>query len=233
MRRKLYQILKRCFDIFASLIGLTVTFPLWLIAIIGIELSDPGPVFYKAVRIGKDNQKFTMWKFRSMRVPKNIIEQSEASFKADVNRIFPFGKFCRSTKIDELPQLLNILKGDMSVVGPRPAALDQVKVMRAGKYNIASTVRPGLTGTAALFDYIYGDTVENLDDYEKKVLPTRLELEAYYPKHMSVGYDLKLICYTVICIVYTLFNKTPVRIQNELIHCAALESENTLYEVSQ
>ncbi len=231
MRVKEYLFIKRAFDIFASFLGILVTSPIWLITIIGIEISDPGPVFYKAKRIGKDNKEFTMWKFRSMRVPKKESEKSEASFKADTNRIFPFGELCRRLKIDELPQLLNIFFGSMSIVGPRPAAKDQVEVVRAGKYNIASTVKPGLTGPAALYDYIYGDSVEDLEDYKRLVLPTRLELEAYYPEHMSVGYDIKMIWYTVVCVLSSVFNKEPKRIFSELTGSVVVNKEDEPEEV--
>lgn len=220
-----YRFIKRAFDMFCAVLAIVVTSPIWLITVIGIELSDPGPVFYKARRIGKDNREFVMWKFRSMRVPKKENEKSEASFKADTNRIFPFGKLIRDLKIDELPQLINIAGGSMAIVGPRPAAVDQVAVMREGKYNIASSVRPGLTGPAALYDYIYGDAVEDPADYEKLVLPTRRELEAYYPAHMSIGYDLKMIWYTVVCIVYTVFGKKPEKIFRELVD--AVNNEQT------
>ena len=219
MQNKGFLFFKRAFDFICALIGIIGTSPIWLFAIIGIELSDPGPLFYRACRIGKDNREFYMWKFRSMRVPRKESEKSEASFKADTDRIFAFGALIRKLKIDELPQLLNILLGDMAVIGPRPAAKDQVAVMRAGKYNIASAVRPGLSGPAALYDYIYGDSVEDPDEYEKLVLPTRLELEAYYPEHMSFGYDVKLIWYTVVCIFASLFGKEPKKIFNELLSC--------------
>lgn len=223
MRRSAYFFIKRAFDIFASFVGFVITSPVWLIAVIGIEISDPGPVFYKAKRIGKDNREFVMWKFRSMHVPKKESEKSESSFKADTNRIFPFGALCRRLKIDELPQLINIFAGTMSVVGPRPAAVDQVEVMRAGKYNIAASVKPGLTGPAALYDYIYGDSVEDLEDYKRLVLPTRLELEAYYLGHMSVWYDIKMIWYTVVCVLTSLFKKEPDRIFAELKDCVSEE----------
>ena len=223
MNRKGYFLVKRAFDVLASFLGIALTSPVWIIAIIGIELSDPGPVFYKAKRIGKDNREFTMWKFRSMRVPKKESEKSEASFKADTNRIFPFGELCRRLKIDELPQLLNIFSGTMSVVGPRPAAKDQVQIVRAGKYHVASTVKPGLTGPAALYDYIYGDSVEDPEEYKKLVLPTRLELEAYYPTHMGVWYDVKMIWYTVVCILAAIFKKQPKKIFAELTGCVQIE----------
>lgn len=214
----MYRFCKRAFDIFAAMIGMIGTSPLWLIAIVGILVSDPGPIFYKARRIGRGGREFCMYKFRSMRVPR-ADETSEASFKADTNRIFPFGAFIRRVKIDELPQLLNILLGSMSVVGPRPAALDQVAVMRAGKYAVANRVRPGLTGPAALYDYIYGDEIEDPVEYERLVLPTRRELEAYYPAHMSAGYDLKLIWYTIVCVLAALVHREPKRIFAELTAC--------------
>lgn len=113
----------------------------------------------------------------------------------------------------------------MAVIGPRPAAKDQVAIMRAGKYNIASKVRPGLSGPAALYDYIYGDSVEDPDEYEKLVLPTRLELEAYYPEHMSFWYDVKLIWYTIVCIFASLFGKEPKKIFNELLSCVAVADD--------
>ena len=212
----MYNKIKRIFDIIVSLTGIILTSPLWFIAIIGIEISDPGPIFYKANRVGKDNKVFKMYKFRSMTVDKNA---DEKSFKADTSRIFKFGAFMRSSKIDELPQLINVYEGTMSLVGPRPAAKDQVDITRGGKYKIASTVKPGLTGPAALYDYIYGDSVEDPDDYERLVLPTRLELEAYYPAHMNAFYDLKIIFYTVICILCSLMGKFPARIYNELVRC--------------
>lgn len=213
-KRKIYRALKRGFDMAASGLGIIGTSPLWLAAIIGIEISDPGPVFYKANRMGINNEPFLMFKFRSMRVDKKA---DEKSFKADANRIFKWGAFMRKSKIDELPQLLNVFKGDMSVVGPRPAAKDQVHIVRAGKYNIASKVKPGLTGPAALYDYIYGDTIEDEEEYEKKVLPNRMKLDVYYVRRMSALYDLKMIWWTVVCIVYSLTNRQPPKIKALLV----------------
>ena len=97
--------------------------------------------------------------------------------------------------------------------------------MRAGKYENAAKVRPGLTGPAALYDYIYGDTIEDLEDYKVLVLPTRLELEAYYPMHMGAWYDIKMIWYTVVCIVFSVFKKEPKKSLNELTACVTFENE--------
>jgi len=220
--KAVYRFVKRTFDFFAALLALIVTSPIWIITILGIFISDPGPIFYRAKRIGYKGKEFSMWKFRSMRVPKKESEKSEASFKADTDRIFKFGALIRKLKIDELPQLLNIIGGSMAIVGPRPASVDQVAVMREGKYEIANSVRPGLTGPAALYDYIYGDNVEDPEDYERLVLPTRRELEAYYPTRMSAGYDIKMIWYTVVCIFASVFGKEPKKIFAELTGCVTV-----------
>jgi lipopolysaccharide/colanic/teichoic acid biosynthesis glycosyltransferase len=117
-----YKITKRIFDFVCALIGIIGTSPLWIIAIVGILVSDWGPIFYMATRIGKDNKPFKMYKFRSMRALRTPKAGAEASLRPDEDRIFKFGHFIRATKIDELPQLLNILNGTMSIIGPRPVA---------------------------------------------------------------------------------------------------------------
>ena len=209
----MYQIVKRCFDFVCALIGVIVTSPLWIIAIAGILVSDWGPVFYTARRIGKGNKPFRMYKFRSMRVAKDA---NEASLRPDEDRIFPFGHFIRRVKIDELPQLLNILNGTMSVVGPRPVAQDQYGMFRTGKWNLAAEVPVGLSGPAALYDFIYGDRFTDEKEYMEKVFETRRELEYVYVKKAGIGYDLKMIVYTVICIAYALAGKECTWILAEL-----------------
>ncbi len=225
--QKLYLIIKRFFDVICALLGLVVTSPIWLVAVIGILCSDPGPIFYVAERVGLNNENFKMFKFRSMTVSKYA---DEKSFRADVSRIFPFGAFMRKSKIDELPQLINLLIGDMSVVGPRPAAKDQLDIVRGGKYAVASVVKPGLTGPAALYDYIYGDSVTDPDEYEKKVLPTRLELEAYYPLHMNLLYEIKIVLYTIVCIYAYFMHKDVKNIYVELISVIKKEKRDNVTE---
>lgn len=209
----MYRTVKRCFDFICALIGIIGTSPFWIIAIIGILVSDWGPIFYTAHRIGKGNKPFKMYKFRSMRVAKVA---NEASLRPDEDRIFAFGKFIRKVKIDELPQLLNILNGTMSVVGPRPVAQDQFELFRTGKWNEAAKVPVGLSGPAALYDFIYGDQFTDEKEYMEKVLETRRELEYVYVKKAGVLYDLKMIVYTVICILYALVGKECTWMLNEL-----------------
>ena len=210
----MYRFLKRTFDILSSGLALIVLLPVWLIAIIGIEVSDPGPVFYFANRAGKDNKTFKMYKFRSMRVDKNA---NEKSLRPDQDRIFKFGRFIRATKIDELPQLLNVFLGDMAVIGPRPAAVDQIEITRSGENAIVASIKPGLSSPSALYDYLYGDSIEDEDEYMDKVAPTRLSLDRFYIGKQTVGYDIKIIWYTVVCIFGTIFHKPAIFILKELI----------------
>ena len=209
----MYSIIKRCFDFVCAVLGIALTSPLWIIGIVGILISDWGPIFYTAHRIGKGNKPFKMYKFRSMRVAKGA---NEASLRPDEDRIFPFGHFIRKVKIDELPQLLNILNGTMSVIGPRPVAQDQFDLFRTGKWNLAAEVPVGLSGPAALYDFIYGDQFTDEKEYMEKVYPTRRELEYTYVQKAGIFYDLKMILYTVICILYALAGKECTWILNEL-----------------
>lgn len=210
----IYRIFKRLFDFVCALIALLVLSPVFLLTALGILVSDWGPIFYTAHRIGKGNKPFKMYKFRSMRVAKAA---NEASLRPDEDRIFPFGHFIRKAKIDELPQLINILNGTMSIIGPRPVAQDQFEMFRYGKWNDAAKVPVGLSGPAALYDYIYGDQITDEKEYMEKVYPIRRELEYVYVQKAGIGYDLKMIVYTVICILYSLCGKECKWILNELI----------------
>ena len=213
----MYRLIKRLFDIVSSALALIVLIPIWTVAIIGIFVSDPGPIFYCARRAGKDNRYFRMYKFRSMRIDKNA---NEKSLRPDQDRIFLWGRIMRDTKIDEPPQLLNVFIGDMSVIGPRPASVDQMEITRGGKYAVISQIKPGLSGPSAIYDYIYGDNITDEDEYKMLVLPTRLKLDLYYLKARGLGYDIKMIWWTMLSI-FT--NKQRKRILSELIASAKTE----------
>lgn len=213
----MYSYIKRCFDFLCAFLAILVLSPVFLLTALGILVSDWGPIFYTAHRIGKGNKPFRMYKFRSMRVAKAA---NEASLRPDEDRIFPFGHFIRKAKIDELPQLINILNGTMSVIGPRPVAEDQFDMFRYGKWNEAAKVPVGLSGPAALYDYIYGDQITDEAEYMEKVYPTRRELEYTYVQKAGLWYDLKMIVYTVICILYSLCGKECKWILRELIEDA-------------
>ncbi len=212
-----YGFFKRSFDILASGTALIALLPVWIIAGVGILMSDPGPIFYFAKRTGKDDRVFKMFKFRSMRIDKNA---DEKSMRPDQDRIFPFGRFIRATKIDELPQLLNVFLGDMAFVGPRPAAVDQLEITRGGENSVAASMKPGLTSPAALYDYLYGDSIEDEAEYMEKVVPTRLALDRYYVANHTLGYDAKLIWYTVRCIVGAVLHRPQTAILERMISLA-------------
>lgn len=209
-----YSIFKRSFDVVCSILGIIATSPIWIISIILIEINDPGPLLYCAKRVGTDGKLIKMWKFRSMRVAHDA---NENSLRPDQDRIFWWGKVMRRLKIDELPQLINILNGSMSIVGPRPAAVDQVSITRGGANSIAATVPCGLTSQSSLWDYIYGDQFPDEKEYNEKVLPIRLRLDIYYVRHASFFGDIKLIRWTVLAIIYTFFGQYPQWMHDKLV----------------
>ena len=213
-----YRFLKRIFDILASSVALIILIPIWIVAIVGILFSDPGPIFYLADRVGKDNIHFKMYKFRSMRVDKNA---NEKSLRPDQDRIFRWGQIMRDTKIDELPQLLNVFVGNMSVIGPRPASVDQVEITRVGNYTAISQLKPGLSGPSALYDYIYGDEITDESEYRRLVLPTRLNLDLYYLKARGVLYDVKMIWWTVLSIL--VHKKRPKMLEQLKVWASTVE----------
>ena len=187
MKKNIYFLVKRTFDIFASAFALLVLSPVFLAAIIGIIISDFGPVFYTAERVGKDNVLFKMYKFRSMRIDKNA---NEKSLRADENRIFVWGSFMRKTKIDELPQLLNVLKGDMTLVGPRPPLPREVE--QYSRYaEMRLSVTPGLTciwQTQPRRDQI------SFDKW--------LDMDIAYIGTRSIWQDIKLLFKTVLAVLH-------------------------------
>ena len=177
--------MKRLFDILASSIGLIVISPLFLILAIWIKLDSKGPVFYKQDRVGRGNKDFKLYKFRSMRVETE--KKEYCMTRKDDDRVTPIGKITRKIHFDELPQLFNILKGDMSLVGPRP---ETVKLAEEyGKlipeFAFRLKVKAGLTGYAQ----VYGKY--NTTPYEK------LKLDLTYIQRYSFLLDLKLMLLTI------------------------------------
>lgn len=140
---------KRLFDILFSLIALVSLFPLFLVVVVLIKIFDPGPVLFKQVRVGRGGRRFVFYKFRSMPVNTSDIP----SHKIGNISISPVGKMIRRTNIDELPQLFNIIKGDMSIVGPRPPIESQVELIKLRVENESINCRPGLTGLAQINSY--------------------------------------------------------------------------------
>ena len=145
----MYQVIKRIFDFISALLSLIVLSPIFLFTIIGILISDWGPIFYKANRIGKGNKPFKMYKFRSMRQQTDEEEQKGWSHKNDP-RVTKIGSIMRRTSIDELPQMFNVLKGDMSLVGPRPFLANDKTLPDMKISEKRYLVKPGITGLAQI-----------------------------------------------------------------------------------
>lgn len=194
----MYNFFKRSFDLLFAVLFLIVFSPIYLLTIIIIKITSPGPAIYKAVRVGKDGRLFTCYKFRSMRVDSGKVRLTTLE---NDDRIFPFGKFIRKTKIDEMPQVVNILKGEMSVVGPRPEDQDNAEKVYVGEYVHILDVKPGLTSTASLYDYTHGELFDDEELYEKVFMPKKLKLELYYINHRSLWYDFVLILKTAWLII--------------------------------
>ena len=197
----MYGLIKRLFDLVSALLAIIVTSPLWLIIAIGIKLSSKGPVFYRAERIGKDRKPFVVFKFRSMHVyqpEEGSDKKMEGGFIANEARIFPFGGVLRKCKFDELPQLLNILLGQMSVVGPRPLNLAYVNNHYKGRYANVTDVRPGLACLDSLFDYAHGELfIKDNDEFIRTIVPVRDCLASMYVDRRSIGLDLYCIFRTL------------------------------------
>jgi lipopolysaccharide/colanic/teichoic acid biosynthesis glycosyltransferase len=191
--------LKRAFDLIGSLGALIVFSPVFLVAAILIKLDSSGPIFYKAKRIGKDGKPFTIYKFRTM--VANAAEIGPALTYNQDPRITRVGRFLRRTHIDEWPQFLNILKGEMSFVGPRPEAPIYVKHYTPQQREVLK-VKPGMTGLAQV-KYMMDEAsmldAANLDEvYLSEILPRKLELDLQYIQNRSLLLDLKLLIQTVL-----------------------------------
>lgn len=185
--------MKRAFDILFAVCFFVVFSPVYILTWLVIKIVSPGPAIYRAKRVGKDGKLFDCYKFRSMRVDSGKVRLTTLE---NDDRIFPFGKFIRKAKIDEMPQVVNILKGEMSVVGPRPEDKDNADKVYVGEFKHILDVKPGLTSTASLYDYTHGELFEDEESYERDFMPKKLKLELYYVNHASFGYDIFLVLKT-------------------------------------
>ena len=209
----LYRVVKRVFDVLFAVLFLFAFSPIFVITIIVIKIVSPGPVFYKARRVGLHGNVFTCYKFRSMCVDSGEVKLTTLQ---NDNRIFPFGYFIRKAKIDEMPQVFNILLGQMTIVGPRPEDVANVRNLYHGEYKRILDIKPGLTSPASLYDYTHGEQYEDEKLYETEFLPQKLALELYYVKNRGLLYDMLLILKTAFVIVMTLFGKQYFKKPKEL-----------------
>lgn len=179
-----YRIIKRVIDTIAAIAGLILTFPLFLILIVSIKLDSKGPILFKQKRIGINKSYFYIFKFRTMRIdtpkdcPTHLLKNPE-------NYITRVGKFLRKTSLDELPQIINILRGEMSFIGPRPALWNQEDLISERDKYGANDIVPGLTGWAQ---------INGRDELE---IPVKAKLDGEYVERMSLLFDIKCFFGTI------------------------------------
>jgi len=183
LSRKLQLFIKRLFDIFVSLIVIVPFFPVWLVVALVIRLTSEGPVFFLQDRPGKDKKIFKVYKFRTMRPGSEKMVKGVEVMKDD-DRVTAVGRFLRRSKLDEIPQCLNVLKGEMSLIGPRPERVDSL-----ADYDEEISKRlnmlPGMTGLAQVSGNIY------------LTLQNRYKLDVYYVEHFSLWLDIRILLRTV------------------------------------
>jgi exopolysaccharide biosynthesis polyprenyl glycosylphosphotransferase len=188
-----HEAVKRLFDILFSLLVLTIGLPFWIIFSFVIKMETPGPVLYKQERVGKHKKKFMIYKFRSM-VSDAEKHGPKWAIKNDP-RVTGIGKYLRRSHLDEVPQFWNVLKGDMSIVGPRPER--PIYVDKYGTlipyYNRRHIVRPGLTGLNQVKYTTYHETVEEVEK--------RLKDDFYYIENISLKLDLDIIIRTIFLVI--------------------------------
>src|SRR5258707_15015238 len=180
---------QRLFNVFIAVVGLIVSFPIIVLTALAFRLSSSGPVLYRQVRVGLDDALFTVYKFRSMRADAEAGTGAVWAQKDDP-RVTNVGRFIRRVRFDELPQLFNVLKGEMSIVGPRPERPEFVRTLseQIPYYRQRHSVRPGITGWAQI-NYKYGESLQDT--------VIKLEYDLYYIKNLSPSLDAYIIFHTV------------------------------------
>lgn len=192
--------IKRFIDVIFSAIGLIFLTPIFVALAIAIKRNSPGPVFYRAVRAGKNFKPFRMFKFRSMVV--NADQIGGENSPADDPRLTEIGKFMKRYKLDELPQFINVLMGEMSLVGPRPEVLRYANLYK-GEEGIVYTVKPGMTDYASIWNIHEEELQRGADDeeadriYAEEIRPEKVRLQMKYVKEMSLWTDIKIILLTL------------------------------------
>lgn len=192
--------MKRLFDIFFSFLGLILVLPLFLIIAFLIKRESPGPVFYRGKRVGKDEKIFRIFKFRTM-VPE-AEKFGGPSTAGDDPRLLRVGHFLKKYQLDELPQLINVLKGEMSLVGPRPEVKMYVDMMTPEERDTILSIKPGMTDLASLWNFHEGEVLKGSLDpekaYQEKIWPEKKRLQIKYIKERNFWLDLKIVLKTIL-----------------------------------
>lgn len=198
-----FDTMKRCFDIFCAINSMLVLCPLLILLGLLIKYTSNGPVFYRGVRVGLHGKPFHIFKFRTMMVDAEKL--GALSTSDDDARITWAGKFLRKYKLDELPQLINVLVGDMSMVGPRPE-VKKFTDLFTDEENVILTVRPGITDWASIWNSDEGALLKGSTDpdkdYLEKIRPEKIRLQLKYVRERSFWVDLKIIFQTIKVVVF-------------------------------
>lgn len=231
---------KRLFDLISALAALVILMPIIALTVAGIRFSSPGPVFYHAQRVGRHGRRFVMYKFRTMHLPTPTenrpitgADRTTGSVITGVNdpRIFGFGRLLRTLKIDELPQLWNVITGTMSIVGPRPEDAGIVESYFGPRGMETLTVLPGLASYGSLYNYTHAHRYLKSDDpehdYLRALLPVKLALELVYVRDPSLLRDFGIIGRTVLTILQLGLGRRDFPDPPELSEALALLSEGT------
>ena len=184
----MYSFFKRLLDIVLSLTALIVLAPLLLVLALLVKLDSPGPALFKQKRVGRNEKLFDIYKFRSMytSAPRDVATSELQNAESHITRV---GRVLRKTSLDELPQLFNVLKGEMSLIGPRPLVPNEKDIHELRREKGAYRVRPGITGWAQV-------------NGRDCLLPVdKARLDGYYADHISFGLDVKIIIFSVICVL--------------------------------
>jgi lipopolysaccharide/colanic/teichoic acid biosynthesis glycosyltransferase len=220
-------IAKRALDVLLTGVALVVAAPLLAAAAIGIRLASRGPILYRAQRVGRDQRPFTMYKLRTMRVGQAYTSVVTAK---DDPRIFPFGALLRRTKLDELPQLYNVLRGDMAIVGPRPEDPQMVEQFYTPLQHETFRVLPGLTSPGSIYAYTHGEAELDVRDphgsYAERLLPLKLALDLVYVRRASFRYDLELIWRTAWMLGTALLGRRAFPLPRELADARRIMAED-------
>jgi len=196
--------LKRLFDIVFSLFGLILVSPLFLVIAVLIKRESPGKAFYRGERVGKNGKPFKIFKFRTM-VPA-AEKLGGPSTAGDDPRLLKIGLFLKKYQLDELPQLINVLKGEMSLVGPRPEVKMYVDMMTDEEKRVILSVKPGMTDLASLWNFHESEILKGSKNpektYQEKIRPEKIRLQIEYVKNRSFLLDLKIIIKTILKVFY-------------------------------
>ena len=195
----------RILDLIISISGLIILLPVILIIIFVLSITGEKEIFYTQYRVGKNLKKFKLFKFATMLKNSEKIGSKTITIRGD-ERVLPFGRILRMTKLNELPQILNIINGSMSLVGPRPLLEKQFMMYNVDSQKVISSVKPGLTGVGSLVfrdeEKLFENNINPDEIYQSFISPIKAELESWYVQNLSISLYLKIIFLTGISILF-------------------------------